>query len=230
MEQEEKWKTMAAAAGSEAKAESNKEVINQKTHGTVDMAVVENIIGEWGSFPQKSAKQTIEKYGPPQEATPSQLIWYNNGPWKRTIVLRDEIPHNFPQPHVDVIENVIDYKVPAEKLDELARYDGSVYVDRTRGEASARCDMEAANIIALNLMNDIVIGKCTVEEARDKYSEVAAAYLMNRSAPYAEKLQFTIPTEETRYPDETNIAKAMLDQAGEKIKDKLGMNDDGKSN
>lgn len=222
-------KTVATAAGSELKAKVNKDVISQKTSTSADMEIVNQIINEWGAMPKKSANQMIEKYGPPQEAIPSQLIWYNNGPWKRTIVLRDEIPHNFPQPHTDVIENVINYKVPPEKFDELGKYDGSVYYDRTRGEVSARCDMEAANIIALNLMHDIVTGKCTVEEARNKYGEVSSAYLMDRPAPYAEKLQFEIPTGDTRDSDESNIAGAMVNQAGEKIKDKLKNKDSEQS-
>jgi hypothetical protein len=43
--------------------------------------------------------------------------------------------------------------------------------------------------------------------------------MMNRPAPYAEALQFTPPTEAPRFTDESQIAGAMLHQAGEKIKD-----------
>jgi hypothetical protein len=102
---------------------------------------------------------------------------------------------------------------------EIAKYDGSVIIERTRGEVSARCDMEAANFIALNLMHDIVTGKYNSEEARKAYGEITSAYLMNRPAPYAEALQFIVTTEDTKDRDETKIAGAMLQQAGEKIKD-----------
>ena len=51
------------------------------------------------------------------------------------------------------------------------------------------------NLLALNLMNDIVHGKYTAEKARKIYAEVTAAFMMNRPAPYAEALQFTPPTE-----------------------------------
>ncbi len=145
------------------------------------------------------------------------MIWYNNGPWKRTIVYRDEIPHDFPQPHTDVIENYINYTVPVDKFSELAKFDGSVIVERTRGEVSSRCDMEAANIIALNLMHDIVTDKSSVEEARDKYCEVASAFMMNRPAPYAEKLQFTVSNDEKYDTDVVMIADEMVGQAKEKI-------------
>lgn len=40
----------------------------------------------------------------------------------RTIVYRDEVPHNFPKPHTDLLEQFIDYQVPPDKTDELARY------------------------------------------------------------------------------------------------------------
>lgn len=102
---------------------------------------------------------------------------------------------------------------------EIAKYDGSVTIERTRGEVSARCDMEAANFIALNLMHDIVTGKYNAEEARKAYGEITSAYLMNRPAPYAEALQFTVTEEDTKDWDETKIAGAMLHQTAEKIKD-----------
>lgn len=228
MDQGDKLSTVATAMASRIKTGADSDAIEKPTTGVVNMAEVEAFIEDWPAMAKKSAKQTIEKYGPPNEATPSHLIWFNNGPWKRTIVHRHEIPHDFPQPHTDVIENVINYKVPVELLTELGRYDGSLYVDRTRGEASARCDMEAANILSLNLMNDIVQGKYNAEEARKVYAEVTAAFMMNRPAPYAEALQFMPPEDAPRFTDESKIGGAMLHQAGEKIKDIFS--DDNKSN
>ncbi|MGI8564964.1 MAG: hypothetical protein ACR2LZ_00630, partial [Pyrinomonadaceae bacterium] len=168
---------------------------------------------------RKAAEQTLDKYGPPNEAIASRLIWYNNGPWKRTICYRDEVLHNFPAPHTDVIEQFIDYQVPVDKLGELASYDGSVIVERTKGEVSARCDMEAANILALNLMHDIVTGKCDAEKAREIYSEVTGAYVLNQAAPYAEKLQFEVPSGDTADADKTPKPGPMMSQATEKVKE-----------
>jgi hypothetical protein len=45
-------------------------------------------------------------------------------------------------------------------------FDGSILVDRTRGEVAARCDSEAANVLGLNMVHELVTGKRTVEEAR----------------------------------------------------------------
>jgi hypothetical protein len=46
-----------------------------------------------------------------------------------------------------------------------------VIVERTKGEISARCDKEVANILALNLANDIIEDKRSVEEARQYYAD-----------------------------------------------------------
>ncbi len=163
------------------------------TRGVVDLTAVESIIAGWADIPRKVARTMIEKYGPPNEATPSRLIWFDTGPWKRSIVYRDEVPHNFPKPHTDVLEQFIDYKVPVEKFSELAAYDGSVVPERTKGEVSARCDMEEMNFLALNLAHDIVTGARTADEARHEYAEQAMAFMMKKPAPYTEGLRFEVP-------------------------------------
>ena len=185
----------------------------------VDAQSVEALIADWPKMAKSAADEIIEKYGLPHEAIPSRLIWYNNGPWKRTIVYRHEIPHNFPQPHTDVVEQFIDYHVPPEKLSELAKFDGSLIVERTAGEVSARCDMEAANFLAINMVHEIVTGKLTAEEARKIFSENTSAYVMNRPAPYAEAFQFELPQGETAHKDKPTIAGSMVRQGVEKAKD-----------
>ncbi len=225
LEQEEKLKTAATAMASDLKVQAIGGA-EKPTKTVVDMNTVQAFIQDWNAMSTKATKLTIEQYGPPNEATPSRLIWYNNGAWKRTIVYRDEIPHDFPQPHTDVIENYINYTVPPEMFSELAKFDGSVIVERTRGEVSSRCDMEAANILALNLMNDIVTGKLNAEKARDVYCEVTSAFIMNRPAPYAEKLQFEVSTAEKYDTDRVMIADEMIEQGIEKVKDMINQKQD----
>lgn len=65
-------------------------------------------------------------------------------------------------------------------------------MDRTAGEAGTRCDSEAANVITLNLMHEIV-GQRSVDEAQQVYAETMAAYTMGRPTPYAERLLFAVP-------------------------------------
>ncbi len=221
MEPKERLKTVAVGAMSAAKTQTVAEGGEKPTPALVDTQTVESIISDWPKMAQKAANEIINKYGLPNEATPSRLIWFETGPWKRTIVYRDEVPHNFPQPHSDVLEQFIDYRVPPEMFSELARFDGSVVVERTKGEVSARCDMEAANILAINLMHEIVTGRMTAEEAREVYSETSAAYVVNRPAPLAEAFQFPLPQEDTTDTDKTIILGDMVRQTAGKIKDTI---------
>ena len=117
------------------------------------------VIQSWPMEAKKAADMAMQKYGEPDEVTSARLVWNDNGPWKRTIITKEETDHAFPMPHKDVMEQVIDYKVPPDKFDELAEYDGSVIAERTKGELSARCDKEEANLLALNLANDVATGK-----------------------------------------------------------------------
>lgn len=215
----ERLATAATGLMSAVKTQTVGQKGEQPTPAQASAELVNACTDGWPAMAKKSAEQTIAKYGLPQEALPSRLIWYNNAPWKRTICYRDEVPHNFPQPHSDVIENFIDYHVPPDKVSELARFDGSVIVERTKGEVSARCDMEAANILALNMMHEIVQGRLTAEQARAKYSEQTAAYVLSRPAPYAEVLQFPLPTGDTTDTDQVTIGPDLLDQSVEKVKD-----------
>ena len=41
---------------------------------------INKIISDWPEKPQEVAQKTIEKYGQPDEATDSMLIWHNTGP------------------------------------------------------------------------------------------------------------------------------------------------------
>jgi hypothetical protein len=54
----------------------------------------------------------------------------------------------------------------------------------------------------VNVAIEIMEGKRTVEEARGLYGDTAAAFVIGRDAPYAEKLLFNPPTEDTGDPDE----------------------------
>jgi hypothetical protein len=150
----------------------------------------QSTVQTWPAESKKAAQKMIQKYGQPDEVTASQLTWLGNGPWKRTIVYKEEVDHRFPAPHKDVLEQFVDYKVPADKFDELAMYDGSVIPERTKGEISARCDMEEANILALNLADEVATGKRSVEDARTFYGEQIMLLKQGKSSPYLSKLRF----------------------------------------
>ena len=90
--------------------------------------------------------------------------------------------------------------MPVELFDKVAQFDGSVYPDRTSGEASAKCDKEETNFLALNMLNDIVTGERTVEEAKRFFAETAIKFHQGISSPYLEKFLFPKQTH-TADPD-----------------------------
>lgn len=163
------------------------------------------IVQDWPKVSKKAAQSMMEKYGNPDEMTPSMLVWDDNGPWLRTIVYKQEIDHDFPMPHKDVLEQFIPYEVDPDKFDELAAYDGSVIVERTKGEISARCDKEAANFIALNLADKIVKGEMDVEEARQAYADAIQATMQGNPPELAQDFTFEVPRDYAGASDEPII-------------------------
>lgn len=152
-----------------------------------------NVLGNWSKDARDVANTIIEIYGEPDETTPSMLIWYNNGPWVKTVVTNEATEHVFPMPHTDLVEQYIYYDVPPEKFDELAEYDGSVTVKRTEGLMSARCHDEPANLLALNLPHDIITDRLSVEKAKQKYLQTLKDFRQKKPTPYMDGLQFNVP-------------------------------------
>jgi hypothetical protein len=149
------------------------------------------MLESWPMSAQKAAADMMAKYGPPQEVTATMLKWHNNGPWKYTTISNYETPHAFPALHPDVMEQGIDYQVPEAKFDDLAMYDGSVTADRTQGQLAARCDMEGANFLAINLANDVATGRRNVATARTYYARAIATFKKSGAMDaYMQRLQF----------------------------------------
>jgi hypothetical protein len=168
---------------------------------SVGRSSVERLTSSWPEKPREAARKLVAKYGPPNEANDDMLVWKNNGPWKRTILYKQEIPHEFPEHHTDFLQQVIDYRVPADKFDDLAKFDGSVIVERTKGEMSARCDMEELNMLAVNLANDVITGKHSVDDARTDYAKTAMEFKKGNPQPYTQQLQFQVANGVTADPD-----------------------------
>ena len=137
---------------------------------------VEQIIDNWPNEPRESAKRLVEHYGEPQEYSESQLTWHGTQDgWRRTVLSKEETPHDCPAHHTDFLEQFIDYKVPVDMFSKLAEYDGSVIAERTKGELSARCGGTSMNFVAINLAHEIITGRRTVAEARAEYTRLYTA-------------------------------------------------------
>lgn len=148
------------------------------------------VIEDWPAESREAATLVIERYGEPDEATPTHLQWTSNaGEWKRIIAQREFYAHDFPAPHIDCVESVLDYRVPPARVGDLAAFDGSVVVERTAGEISARCHDVEANRLALNLAHDIVAGNRSVEDARAYYAEEFLDARRGKPTPYMDQLR-----------------------------------------
>jgi len=171
------------------------------------------VIESWPQESREAAQLVLDKYGEPAEATESQLTWRDVGPWKRMVATKTFYQHNFPAPHIDAVESFIDYTVPPEMLTPLAEYDGSVVVERTAGEVSARCHDEEANNLALNLMHDIVSGTKSVDEARAYYAKEFLDFRRGKPTPYMDKLRFSPDNGNGGDPDERVITENEIAEA-----------------
>jgi hypothetical protein len=154
--------------------------------------VQKNLEG-WPKISRAVAADLITSYGLPAASNARELTWYDNGPWKRTVLHKEEIQHNFPYPHKDILEQTVNYRVPLDKIADLVRYDGSLVVDRTRGELTVHCNNEAANILTLNIANDIVKGDRTVEQALAYHAQVVRGLQIGEPETYPDKLHFKAP-------------------------------------
>jgi hypothetical protein len=185
--------------------------------GETHMAVAQRsqIITGWPDESREAAQLVIDAHGEPDEATDSQLIWHNVAPWKRIVATKAFDQHEFPAPHIDCVESVLDYRVPVEQFSPLAEFDGSVICERTAGEVSARCHDEQANFLALNLMHDVVIGAKSAQEARDYYAKEFADYRRKEPTPYMDGLRFTPPSGNQADADQRVLSDDELEAAKE---------------
>ncbi|MBA2301397.1 MAG: DUF4142 domain-containing protein [Acidobacteria bacterium] len=161
-----------------------------KATSTADRSDAGKILDKWPNRPVLAARQMMAQYGEPQEVTSEKLVWHNEGPYKRIVVTKLEIPHDFPKPHMDYLAHTIDYRAPADKASALVDFDGSVIVDRTAGEMTARCDLEGHNILTLNLAHDIVTGKTDAAQARKSFGEYVVQDALGNYPKYVTALQF----------------------------------------
>ena len=165
----------------------------------------------WPVESRDSAQRVIKKYGEPDETCHSTLTWSRRGPWKRIVAHRELSKHNFPAPHVEMVECYIEFHVPPWKVSDLVRFDGSIVVYRTLGEVSVRGHDEETNCLALNLAYDIIAGNRSVDDARKYYAQEFLNYRRKAPAPYMRGLRFE--PKRSADPDERILSDAELKRA-----------------
>lgn len=177
----------------------------------VTSRTIDQTISNWPEPSRNAVRDMISKYGQPDGVTPDYIIWQDAGDWKEIFVSREDTRHDFPVRHVDVLTQVVNYEVPVDFYDELAEFDGSIVVERTRGTLSARCDKEPMNYLALNLAYDIITGTKRVSEARAAYADIASRFSRGDRDSYTQDLRFNVTRAGTGDPDESVRTSASFD-------------------
>ena len=155
-------------------------------------ATPEAIIRTWPAREKAAAGAMLEKYGKPSQFDRHTLVWFNNGTWKRTIVYRKDLHPSKSMPDKDFLQQTIGYIVPNDKLADLKRFNKSLEVSTTAGELTFTSDKEATNLLALNLADEIVVGKRTVGDARAFFAKTSRLAASGKSSPYTEALHFDV--------------------------------------
>lgn len=150
----------------------------------------ESIILLWPTFSYRLARQMIAKYGQPATAADHSLVWLNNGPWKRTAVYRVPPSTRVFGRNQGRLEQSAACRVPAGRLDALARFDPEIKADEKAGRLTASADDEGENFLALNLADEVLQGLRTPKEASDFRREALRLRNAGKSSPYFEGLMF----------------------------------------
>lgn len=140
------------------------------------------LMGAWMEAPRLTAELMMERYGPPDRVSAAAVTWIDRGPWKRVTV--------YGQNPVDFLEQVVRYHVPAMAAIPLADFGSGTALKFTNDELSAASGQESLNILALNLADEIAVGKRTAEQASRFYLRTATIAAAGKSSPYLQGLLF----------------------------------------
>lgn len=165
------------------------------TEGTAASQTPETVILKWPEGARVTAREMISKYGEPNRFSDGALVWIDNGPWRRTVVYRNAWPHFLGRRDKDYLQQTIAYRVPAEKIPDLKRFDRRLEIDQARGQLSSRSESEAMNFLALNLADEIVSGKREVDDARDFMAKTESLSASGKRSKYTRGFLFPNPGE-----------------------------------
>lgn len=153
------------------------------------------IIRQWPPTSRGLAGALIEKYGDPDLFGETAMIWYGKGTWKSTIAYRDAGPRWEGTNRAYHLKQSILYQVPDDKIAALRRFDRRITVDKELRMVSAQSESEAMNYLALNLAQEIAVGKRSVEDAREFRRRTQALAKAGKSVPYLNGFVFALEKE-----------------------------------
>lgn len=151
----------------------------------------DGIISPWPEPAKELAHAMMAEYGRPDDYTERSLVWFYNGPWKRTVVHRDSPRRRFFGGDKGFyLEQVVSYRVPSDKLKALSRFSSELTVDQAVDELAARSDSQDRNYLTLNLADEIVTGLRGPDEAWQFLDRVTRLSQAGKTSPYSGGLRF----------------------------------------
>lgn len=150
----------------------------------------EKEISSWPAHSRGAARVFMARYGMPDEVAEDALIWRAKGPWKKTIVHRRSWLRYAFWSKPNCVESAISHEVPKRSLADLTRFDDRITADPERAELSASSASEEENLLALNLADEIVNGRRTVEDARALRDKILRLADSGKSSSYLKGLLF----------------------------------------
>jgi hypothetical protein len=178
--------------------------------------VVEKWTKEWADGPKKSVEELMKKHGPPTDGSSNMLIWQDKAPWKEIRVKNEEVKHDFPEEHKESCIFVIEQKVPPEKVGEIAKLNGSMMVDTTKGQTELRAENEQMAMLELNAANELIQGK-DIEEVKSSLKEDAQKAKKGKQVEKAQKLMLKKQQHKQEEQPDTKQLKEQVEEIGDKI-------------
>lgn len=179
----------------------------------------ETVVQSWSKDLQAQAQALIERYGKPNASDANSLSWFDNGPWRKTVLHREGFTHPMMGPDRDHLEQVVAYQVPEGKVADLQRFDKRIEVNRATDEMSSRADTESLNFLALNLADEIIRGERTVQGARAFARKVKMLEKTGKSSPYLEGLLFSKRSDKEKAESESDESAAPASETDKKTMD-----------
>lgn len=179
---------LAACATGEARAQYREEMSLAEV--ALSGKTPESIIILWPTFSYRLARLMITRYGQPAQTTDHSLVWFDNGPWKKTVVYRAPPGERALGRNSGRLEQSVAYRVPEGGLGALARFDRGIEADVKAGRLIARSNDESENFLALNLADEVLQGRRTAKEASDFRRMASRLREAGKYSPYLEGLLF----------------------------------------
>jgi hypothetical protein len=176
------------AACAPAAARAQMSPLEDPTDIAMSGSTPESLILAWPTFSYRLARLMISKYGQPAEARDYRLVWRGGGPWKRTVVYRTPPAGRTFRRNKGRLEQSVAYKVPADKVAALARFDKDI--EAGEDGLVVRSDSESENFLAMNLADEVIKGTRTPEDAASFRSNLSRLRASGKSSAYLDGLMF----------------------------------------